>query len=91
MNILERLDLLAPIIEASCLDADLGSTGCEFVKAEILDGILYVAIDFDCDTTDFDEHHRKLIDDLLVICRRGMNGWAIVVARSCPKYFGDTE
>lgn len=86
-----RFDRLVRLFADVCDEAHLGSTCAYFRAAEVLDGTLYVDVDFDCDTTEFDEKHRKLIDDLLVIARRGIDGPAIITARSCPKYFGDRD
>lgn len=85
-----RLGRLVSLLEDVCHEADLGSTGVYFRAAEVLDGVLYVDVDFDCATTEFDEKHRKLLDDLLVIARRGIAGPAVIAARSRPEYFGDT-
>lgn len=86
-----KLSRLKSICTEACENADLGSFGAYFRAVEQLGDVTYFDIDFDFDGADYDDRYLSLIDDLLAIARRVMGGRVIVVARSSPQYFGDTE
>lgn len=87
----ERCDLINRLFRIMCDETDLDGTCAYFSSAEFIDDTLYVDVNFDCESTSYDDKHRKLIDDLLLIAKRIVKGPVIIVARSCPMYFGDTN